>query len=196
MAVESSLPQIASLRKKIENVLGRPLMTHNDFVELASLIRETTRRHISETTLERVWNYSTRGYETISLYTLNVLSEYAGFPNWQKFCEELKRESLSDSDMFDGPIICSKDLDTDTKIKIGWLPDRVCIIKYLGNNRFMAVECNNSTMKEGDTFSCLEFRINNPVTMTDFHSADGKIKGGTYVAGIREGISLLKILPK
>lgn len=194
MAVDSSLPQIAALRKKIENVLGRTLITHNDFVELASLIKETSRKHISETTLERVWNYSTRGYENISLYTLNVLSEFAGFSNWQKFCEELKRESFSDSDMFDDPVICSKDLHPDTKIKIGWMPDRVCFIKYLGNNRFIAEECYNSTMKEGDIFSCLEFRINNPVTMTDFHSADGRIKGGTYVAGILEGITLLKIL--
>ena len=56
----------------------------------------------------------------------------------------------------------------------------------------MSVTCSKNIVIH--FFSCIEFRINNPVTMTDFHSADGRIKGGTYVAGIREGITLLKIL--
>ena len=194
MSVESSLPQVASIREKIENIFGRPLLTHNDFVELASLVRETTRKHISETTLERVWNYSTRGYENISIYTLNVLSEYAGYSDWQKFCDSLKKESVSDSDMFDDPVLFSKDLQPGCRIKLGWMPDRLCHIKYLGNNRFVAEECHNATMKEGDIFSCLEFRINHPVIMTDFQSADGKVKGERYVAGIHKGITLLKLL--
>ena len=194
MAVESSLPQIAALRKKIENIFGKLIITHNDFVELTSLIKATTCKHISETTLERVWNYSTRGYDNISHYTLNLLSEYAGYSDWQNFCYEIKKENGSDSDIFDDPVLFSKDLLPGNKIKLAWLPDRICYIKYLGNNRFIAEECHNSTMKEGDLFSCLEFRINHPVVMTDFQTMDGKIKGKTYVAGIREGITSLKKL--
>ena len=194
MSVESSLPQIVSIRQKIENVFGRPLLTHNDFVELASLIREATHKHISETTLERVWNYSTRGYENISVYTLNVLSQYAGYSDWQKFCETLKKERASDSDMFDDPVLFSKDLQPGDRIKLGWMPDRVCLIKYLGNNRFIAEKCHNGTMKEGDKFSCLEFRINHPVVMSDFQSADGRVTGERYVAGLKKGITLLKLL--
>ena len=194
MAVESSLPQIAALRKKIEGVFGKPIITHNDFVVLASVIRETTRKPISETTLERVWNYSTRGYDNISHYTLNLLSEYVGSYDWKNFCNELKKENVSDSDMFDDPVLFSKDLQAGTRIKLGWMPDRVCLIKYLGNNRFIAEECHNATMKEGDTFSCLEFRMNHPAVMTDFQSADSNVKGETYVAGIKEGITLLKKL--
>ena len=194
MAVESSLPQIAALRKKIERIFGKPLMTHNDFIELVSLIREATHKHISETTLERVWNYSTRGYDNISHYTLNLLSEYAGYSDWQKFCEQLKKESASDSDMFDDPVLFSKDLQPGDRIKLGWMPNRVCFLRYLGDFRFIAEECLNSTMKEGDIFSCLEFRINQPVVMTDFESADGKVNGETYIAGIKEGITFLKKL--
>ena len=194
MAVESSLPQIAALRKKIENIFGRALITHNDFVELSILIRENTRKHISETTLERVWNYSTRGYDKISHYTLNLLSEYAGYSDWQKFCSEIKREMGSDSDMFDDSVLFSKDLHPGDRIKLGWIPDRMCTVKYLGNNRFIAEECYNATMKESDSFSCLEFRINHPAVMTDLQSADGKVTGKTYVAGIKDGLTLLKKL--
>ena len=196
MAVESSLPQIVALRERIESRYGRLLLTHNDFVELALKVRETTRKHISETTLERVWSYSTRGYANISVYTLNVLSEYAGYKDWQRFCSELKIEADSDSGMFDDPVLFSKELQPGDRIKIGWLPDRVCIIKYLGDNRFIAEECHNTTMKEGDIFSCLEFRINHPAVMTDFHSADGKVKGERYVAGMQKGLTMLKHLIK
>ena len=194
MAVESSLPQIAALRKKIENIFGRPIITHNDFVELTSLIRETTRKHISETTLERIWNYSTRGYNNISHYTLNLLSLYAGYSDWQKFCDVLKKEKSSDSDMFEDPVLFSKDLKEGDRIKLGWMPDRICLIKYLGDNKFIAEECHNATLNEGDRFSCLEFRIKHPVVMTDFQSADGSVNGKTYVAGIKDGITSLKKL--
>ena len=194
MAVDSSLPQVAALRKKIESIFGKPIITHNDFVSLASLIKETTRKHISETTLERVWNYSTRGYDNISIYTLDVMSEYAGYSGWIKYCDDLRKESASDSDMFDDPVLFSKDLQPGDKIKLGWMPDRVCIIKYSGDNRFIAEECHNATIKEGDRFSCLEFRINHPVVMTDFQSADGKTRNKTYVAGIKDGLTLLRKL--
>ena len=35
------------------------------------------REHISPTTLERVWGYSTRHYDTVSRCTLDVLARYA-----------------------------------------------------------------------------------------------------------------------
>ena len=96
--------------------------------------------------------------------------------------------------MFDDPVLFSKDLKPGDKIKLGWMPDRLCTIKYMGNNRFIAEECHNATIKEGDVFTCLEFRINHPVVMTDFQSADGTVKGETYIAGIKEGLTSSKLL--
>ena len=76
MNFESNIPQIAVLRKRVEERFGKPLTIHNDFVMLVEDIEKCLREHISETTLERVWNYSTRGNNSVSLRTLDVLAKY------------------------------------------------------------------------------------------------------------------------
>ena len=93
MTIKSDIPQICALRERIEKKIGKTLNTHSDFIELTSLIELELRQHISESTLERVWNYSTRGYDNVSLRTLNVLSNFAIGKNWNSFCDLLKKEN-------------------------------------------------------------------------------------------------------
>lgn len=195
MGVESVSPKIAALKMAVEKEFGKIPRVHNDFVELAEAIKSKLRQHISETTLERVWNYSKRGYETVSLHTLNLLCLYSGKTDWQKHCESLGESGIIDSDMFEGDSIKSEDLQPGTTLKIGWLPDRLCIIEYLGHNRFMALDCENSTMQPGDTFSCLEFRLNHPVMMAEYvQSGCNDKKPKLYIAGKLHGLKTLKIL--
>ena len=195
MGIESNSPKIALLRQKVENTFGKIPRVHNDFVVLGNTIKATIKKHISETTLERVWNYSNRGYDTVSLYTLDLLSEYAGYLNWGNFCEAIKTDALKDSDLFNCSSIRSIDLKPGDRIKLGWLPDRVCLIEYTGNNRFIAIECQNSTMKTGDTFSCLEFILYQPAYMFDYTVAKRPPEQkNCYVAGSKHGITSLKIM--
>ena len=42
-------------------------------------------------------------------------------------------------------------------VKISWLPDRMCSLRYLGDNRFIVVESQNAKLLPGDTFSTLVF---------------------------------------
>ena len=42
----------------------------------------------------------------------------------------------------------------------------------------------------GDTFTCLKFTLNQPLTMIDLHR-DGIIIGGTYVVGQKNGLTTL-----
>ena len=195
MGIEKTSPKIAALRMEVEKEYGKTPKVHNDFVELAEAIKSKLHQHISETTLERVWNYSTRGYETVSLHIINLLCRYAGKKDWQEFCNSLVEYGLIDSDMFDEESISSAELIPGDLLQIGWLPDRLCVIEYLGNNRFMAIICENSTMKPGDSFCCLEFMKNQPAIMDNFiksgKESDSNLR---YVAGKVNGITTLKKL--
>ena len=131
MTIKSDIPQICALRERIENKLGKTLNTHSDFVELTSLIELELRQHISESTLERVWNYSTRGYDTVSLRTLNVLSNYAIGSNWNAFCDLLMKENKIESEVFNLEVISTQDLNIGDKVRIGWLPNRICVVRCL-----------------------------------------------------------------
>lgn len=193
MGIESDSPKIALLRLKIETIFGKAPKVHNDFMLLSESIENKLREHISETTLERVWRYSNRGYGNVSLHTLDLLCRYLGLESWEKFCLSIKDIGLNDSDMFAGESIFSKDLKVGDRLEIGWLPDRKCVIEYLGDNNFIAVKCENSTMQPGDYFSCLEFFLYQPCIMENFISPTQNDENGKrYVAGVRHGLTTLK----
>ena len=78
MGIDSSSPKLAALRLTVEKEFGKIPKVHNDFIELADSIKNKLHQHISETTLERVWNYSNRGYDSVSLHTLKLLCLYIG----------------------------------------------------------------------------------------------------------------------
>lgn len=184
MTIKSDIPQIYALRERVEKKLGKKLNVHSDFVELTSLIEMELRQYISETTLKRVWNYSTRAYDSVSLRTLNVLSQFASKMNWDSFCEMLRKEKKIESEVFNAEIITTKDLNVGDIVRFGWLPDRICEARYLGDDKFVAEHCENSTIKDGDTFSCSQFILGKELQM---NLPDSKI----YIVGREHGLTTL-----
>lgn len=194
MGIDSKIPEIATLRQRIRNCLGTNLNVHSDFVGLRDSIFNKTKELISETTLERLWNYSTRGYGSVSQRTLDVLCSYLGFANWDSFVKSLREENGCESDIFDQNFIISSDLRPGDSLRIGWQPDRICTIRYIGENKFVALETKNSKLKPGDTFLCLKFQLHSPLYLENLTSSDGELKGARYGVGLRNGLSMLQIL--
>lgn len=192
MNIKADIPQITQLKRLIENSIDFPLNTHGDFVRLSAGIEFSLREHMSESTLERLWGYSTRGYDTVSIRTLNVLCRFIKFRSWEHFCEYISHES-NESELFTGTTINTEDLEIGTRIRIGWPPDRTCIIRYLGDNRFIAEETINATMQAGDTFTCLQFQKGRELHLDDFRKADPSERY-RYVVGLNSGLTTLEIL--
>ncbi len=190
MGITRNIPQISALRQCVERRFGKKLAVHADFQALTAVIETALRLHISETTLERVWGYSTRGYDTVSLHTLNILSTYAEGCSWEDFCKLLQEGTNCESEYFNSEHIDSSELKEGDRLRIGWLPNRICEIRYLGENRFLAERCENSKLQAGDTFSCLQFTLGHPLTMTDL-CRDNALLGSTYIAGQKNGITTL-----
>lgn len=191
MNFESNLPQIVALRNSVEVRFGRPLSIHNDFLLLVADIEDSLNEHISETTLERVWNYSTRGYNTVSLRTLNVLSRYCTNCEWLEYCDMLK---AGESAFFNVETVISANLTPGQRLRIGWLPNRLCVIRYLGENRFVAEHCENSTMKEGASFSCLQFTLGKEAVLADFKQNYSDAPGNSYAVGTKNGLTTLVVI--
>lgn len=196
MGIESGSPQIMVLRLKVENRFGKKCEVPADFVALADSIESQLKHHISPTTLERVWNYSTRVQATISVHTLNILCEYVDKKDWESFCKSLRESGIIDSEMVEGDFVAVKSLSEKERLEIGWLPDRRCVIEYLGEYKFRAIHCENSTMQTGDTFKCMEFIKNQPAIMDEFIQSDNPEKTPKrYIAGKHHGLSFIKKLP-
>ena len=192
MNIKADIPQIALLKQNIEEAIEFPLNTHGDFLRLSAGIEFKLREHMSESTLERLWGYSTRGYETVSTRTLNVLCRFIGHRCWEDFCKSLSANAIN-SELFKGDTIDTANLAVGARIRIGWLPDRICIIRYIGENRFIAEKTENSTMQAGDTFSCLQFQKGRELHLDDFQKADPSERY-RYVVGLNSGLTTLEVI--
>ena len=209
MSIPSDMPQIAALKIKVEECFGKHPLTHTDFLELVSALETARREHMSESTLERLWGYSTRENEggMVSVRTLNVLANFSGFNGWEDFCSWLKAEQRKESDLFSGKTLRSSELEAGDRVLIGWQPDRLCTVRYLGEYQFEVESAENTSLSQGDRFKVLQFQLGRPMYLEDFcpvHSPAGSggpsgaatasTPSGTYAVGQEHGLTTLKLL--
>lgn len=195
MSIQANIPEIAALRQEVENQYGSLLHTHAHFVSLTEAIEETLHEHMSPTTLERVWGYSTRHYNTVSRRTLDVLARYAERENWDDFCAYLKQMEGTESDFFTDDILSTSSLHVGTRLRLGWQPDRVCEVRYMGDYRFVVESVTNGSLRIGDSFSCLQFQLGQLLYMDCFHRVDeASEENQRYAVGRENGLTLLEIV--
>lgn len=193
MSVSANIPEIVILRNRVEETFGKPLETHNAFISLVGSVEAAIREHLSESTLERIWGYSTRDTNAISLRTLNVLSRYVGSSSWKGFCTDVKMTAPRESEEFGGESIISSKLDVGMHIKLGWSPDRLIEIEHQGGNRYVILDSQNSSLKPGDSFECIQFQLGRPLYLDRFHRA-GAQSESRYVVGEKSGLTVLEIV--
>ena len=195
MSIQANIPQIVALRREVENKYGTPLHTHAHFVSLTEAIEVALREHISPTTLERVWGYSTRHYDTVSRRTLDVLARYADKESWDNYCNYLKQMNGTESDFFTDGLLSVSTLSIGTRLRLGWQPDRMCEVRYMGDYRFVVEQVRNGSLQVGDTFACLQFQLGKMLYMDCFKRANEDPKEEQrYAVGRENGLTILEII--
>ena len=76
---------------------------------------------------------------------------------------------------------------------LGWLPDRLVTVTYLGQNRFVVEESLNSSLQPGDSFECLQIQTGRPLYLDRFRR-NGSLSESRYVAGEPHGLTTVKEL--
>ena len=191
MSINIEIPQVAALRREVEKVVGN-VGGHDKFVKLTELIESKCKEHISVTTLERLWGYSTRNANKISERILDIIARFVDANNWEDFCIGLSRNR--ESILFEGDDIINCDnLKIGSRIKLGWQPDRVCEVEYLGDYRFVATKTENSTIRPGDTFRCLQIQKGRELQMDNFTRCNEQESScARYIVGRTNGLSVVE----
>ena len=193
MSVNIDTPLIAALKIEVEKVVGT-ISGHDKFVKLTELIESKCKEHISVTTLERLWGYSTRNANKISERILDIIARFVDAKSWDDFCCKLNgnRESI----LFEGNDIINCDsLKIGSRIRLGWLPDRLCEVEYLGDYRFVAIKTENSTICSGDTFRCLQIQKGRELHMDNFTRCNEQESScARYIVGRTNGLTLLEYI--
>lgn len=180
------------LRNLIEESMSRKFETPNDFECLATMINVRLNDSLSISTLKRIWGYID-GYSTIREKTLNVLSRFVGYSDYQTFVDEYCtcEDAVSSKRLFNQSLDTA-DLSLYSHVEIQWNPDRLCYLQYLGNNKFQVILSRNSKLSEGDTFKCNAFYLNQPLILDEFvHENQPACK---FVVGNRGGLTVARVI--
>lgn len=196
MNIHSKLPEILVLREKVEESFGRKLRVHSDFEALRDAIFDKTKKHLSESTLERMWNYSTRKDANISLHTLDLVCSFANLGSWEEFVGRIEEETENESNLFDVENVRSEELVPGDEVIVGWRPNRECRFRFLGSDRFEVLDSRNAKLQAGDTFSCLQFLLHSPLIVSNLADSAGNMRSASYGAGLRNGLTMLRMLKK
>jgi hypothetical protein len=174
------------LIKDIESAVGFTVDSPKDFEQLKQRITSRTGHVISTTTLKRIWQYLPNEVCS-SRHTLNILSQFLGYKNWEEYNTSSSNNEENESD----PLMCRhinvlNDLTTGDVICLTWHPGRVCRIEYLGNQRFKVLYSEKTRLKAGNTFECGLIIENEPLFIDRL--VQNNLPPIAYVCGKKTGV--------
>ena len=168
---------ISQLKKAVEARFGHVPSGPADFGELSFAIFKTTGERISSDTLSRIWGYK-KGYSSVRQSTVRVMEQYA--------------KANEESDFIHTIAIHSDECQKGDRVRIAWLPDRICVLSYLGNYRWRLEEAINCKLHVGDTFSCRVMAQGEVLSVDHVVTANGTFEG--YYMGGKNGLTIVEKL--
>ena len=144
----------------------------------------------SSSTLKRLWGYVS--YASMPrIATLDTLSRYLGFRDFKAYCTELTRSATIVSSFFSAKSLETSALHPGAEVTIGWAPDRLVTLRFLGGTTFEITSAQHTKLAVGDRFECSGFILGAPLYIASVHRADGT-QTTPYVAGKVEGLNILE----
>ena len=187
--MNKNAPEILALRQDIEYEVKRRIKTPYDFEFLAGVIWERLHDNISPTTLKRLWGYID-GADTTRRTTLCLLSRFLGYADWEAYLAALAQRNDVESATFIGEGVRSAELEKGQLVEVTWLPNRRCVFRYEGANRFVVTEAQNAKLRVDDRFETACLLLGKPMYL------DNLVRGNepptSYVAGSRNGLNSVR----
>lgn len=179
------------LRHDVIDSFGMELDTPKKFEILSEEISDRTKRLLSVSTLKRIFGYI-EGYEGIRGDSLNILSQFLGYPDWQTFIADRcgdKKERSSHFIITDA--LLAENIVSGDTIEIRWNPKRRLLLKCVGDGEFDVIEAENSKITVGDTFRCERFIIGEPLYINNLIHQGGV--PALFVAGKKGGLTQVEL---
>ena len=192
-SVSRNTKELDNLREDIKEAAGMKdkTLSPSDFNQLQQDIKaKLPQSAINAKTLKRLFGYDKTNEESfIRLYTLDVLSRFLGYGNWNAYLVHLQLLEGSGSGDLQEAEIKTDDMNIGVTLQIAWQPNRKSTLKYLGNQQFEIITTENSKWQDGDTFFCKHFIWGKPLYVDNLTDKNGVLKSAMYVVGEKNGIS-------
>ena len=149
-------PEIEELKSLVEQKYGKILATTTDFEEFSLYLEKKTCGTISPSTLKRLYGYVSDNHKP-RMVTLDVLSQYIGHRNYMEFTHWLKTSTKYNSSFFKANQLVSSDLQEGALVSVGWSPNRLLQLRYLGDSTYEIEKSENSKLHQEILFE--DFRL-------------------------------------
>ena len=182
-------PEIMALMEAVEKRFDRKPETSTQFIALSYAIESVTGNHLSASTLKRLWGYVNNS-PAPRISTLDILSKYSGYRYFRAFCENLRKGSGDSSGFFSTSFVVPEELKEGERVEIGWAPDRLLQIEYLGDYHFRVINALNSKLMAGDEFEAASLMTGYPLYLSSV-LRDGKWTT-PFVGGKNGGLTIVR----
>ena len=188
--MSKTIPELSYLLSEVEKRYGRTISTSTDFEALSVVIEHEINEMLSSSTLKRMWGYvSSNPVPRIS--TLDILSRFVGYKDFRDFRETIKKYPAYESSFISAKYVTTSDIKEGDTVIIGWNPNRVVTLRYLGGCRFRVLKSENSQLLEGDEFETMSFILGYPLYIPRI------LRSGeytpSYVAGSNDGLTMVSV---
>ena len=184
-------PEIEELKRLVKERYEDTLATSTDFEVFSLMLKNKYSAAVSASTLKRLYDYVGDEHKP-RMATLNALSRYIGHPDFSRFVAWLKTSPCYNSSFFNADQLMSSDLHRGDEVEIGWSPNRMVRLEYLGNSRYTVIESHNSKMLFGDVFVTGCFIAEQPLYLP-YLERDGE-RTPPFVAGRNGGLSIIRVI--
>lgn len=184
-------PEIEELKSLVEQEYGKILATTTDFEEFSFFLEKHTGGKVSPSTLKRLYGYVSDNHKP-RMVTLDILAQYIGHKNYMEFKLWLKTSTRYNSSFFKASQLVSSDLKKGTEIAIGWSPNRILRLRYLGESTYEILASENSKLEAGDHFVTGCFIKEQPLYLP-YIERNGE-RTASFVAGRNGGLTLISII--
>jgi len=188
------IPELGELLHQVEEKFGHRLSTTTDYELLSFVIEREIGELISASTLKRLWGYVSYS-STPRIATMDTLSRYLGHKDFMVFRKMLMDSGAVVSSFFTSRTLEAASLEEGTGILIGWAPNRLVRLKFLGGTTFEVESAENAKLRPGDRFEASEFILGAPLFISSVRRSDGTMTP-PYVAAKTDGLNVLEVLER
>lgn len=176
--------------KRVESRLGKPLKYSADCEILAQAIEDATGERLGVTTIKRLFGFAGEKV-TPRGTTMDIIAQYLGYADMKDMERQLG--DAADISMFTAiDEIGSSSLAEGTQIQITYSPDRLLVLTYIGDCRFIVNESQNGKLRKGDKIRVTHFAKGFELLVSDV-VRDG-VNLGQYHAAKDGGLTSLEII--
>lgn len=181
-----------TLLKKIEERYGEPIEYPKQLDALIGDIFNVTRAQLSISTAKRLFGFVGDSERIIPRKnTMDILAQYLGYPNYKLLASDLGNDA-DISDFVEVKRVVSDDIAPGTQIQLMYDPNRVLVLTFLGENKYIVNESVNSKLCQGDILTITHISEGFALLVVEV-SRNGKSLGA-YSAAKEGGISSITVV--